>query len=94
MRKKVIFACATGVATSTFVSQRVMQYCEENGVPIDYEQSNVASLPSLDNTADLIVATTTVPYDLKTPVIYGMGIITGIDEDEVFHEIMKVIKEE
>jgi PTS system galactitol-specific IIB component len=94
MRKKVIFACATGVATSTYISQRVTQFCEEQGVPIDYEQSNVASLPSLDNTADLIVATTTVPYDLQTPVIYGMGIITGIGEDEVLREIMKMIKEE
>lgn len=89
MRKKVIFACATGVATSTVVAQKVTQHLSGQGLDIDYEQSNIASLPTLDGSADLIVATTVVHYPLKTPVINGMGIITGIGEEEVLEEIIK-----
>ena len=94
MTKKVIFACATGVATSTYVAQKVVEHCESNGVFIEYEQSNVASLEQMDGTADLIVATTVVPYELRTPVMNGTGILTGIGEEELLNDILAYLKKE
>lgn len=91
-KKKIIFVCATGIATSTAAAERVMEVCKENGINVDYEQSNVASLPSLDGTADLIVSTTSVSYDLETPVIHALPLITGVGEDEVLKEIIEILK--
>ncbi|MCG1012882.1 PTS sugar transporter subunit IIB [Tepidanaerobacter sp. GT38] len=91
MKKKVIFVCATGIATSTAATERVVEYCKERGIDIDFQQSNVASLPSLDGTADLIVSTTNVPFQMKTPVVNALPIITGIGEEEVLEQILKIL---
>lgn len=92
MRKKVIFVCATGIATSTAVAEKVLEACESEGIKIDYKQSNVASLPSLDGSADLIIATTKVPYDLKTPVVNALPILSGLGEEETIGEIIEILR--
>lgn len=45
MSKMILFVCATGVATSTAVAEKVMEYCKDNGLDVNYSQTNVASLP-------------------------------------------------
>lgn len=44
MAKKILFVCATGVATSTEVAERVTSFLKANGIDCDYEQTNVASV--------------------------------------------------
>ncbi|EAN7986733.1 PTS sugar transporter subunit IIB, partial [Salmonella enterica] len=46
MSKMILFVCATGVATSTAVAEKVMEYCKDNGLDVNYSQTNVASLPN------------------------------------------------
>ncbi|MFX3619158.1 MAG: PTS sugar transporter subunit IIB [Sporolactobacillus sp.] len=93
-KKTILFVCATGVATSTVVAEKTLEYLHENGIDVNYTQTNVASLPEYDlKDADLIVATTNVPYDLEIPVIRALPIITGIGADAVFKDIKKHIEE-
>ena len=94
MVKKIVFVCATGIATSTLAAEKVIDYCKEKGIKIDWTQCNVASLPTHDGTADLIVSTTNVPYKMKTPVINALPIITGIGEEELLEKIVNKLKEE
>jgi PTS system galactitol-specific IIB component len=94
LRKKIIFVCATGVATSTVAAEKVAEYCKENGIDVESQQCNVASLPSLDESADLIISTTNVPYKLKTKVVNALPIITGFGEEELLDNVVKILKEE
>ncbi|EOO7811819.1 PTS sugar transporter subunit IIB, partial [Escherichia coli] len=45
MSQTILFVCATGIATSTAVTEKVMEYCKEQGLNVNYSQTNVASLP-------------------------------------------------
>lgn len=93
-KKTILFVCATGIATSTVVAEKVLEYLHENGIDVNYTQTNVASLPEYDlKDADLIVATTNVPYDLEIPIIKALPIITGIGADAVYEDIKKHIEE-
>ncbi|WP_270578806.1 PTS sugar transporter subunit IIB [Caldibacillus thermoamylovorans] len=93
MAKKVLFVCATGIATSTVVTEKVVEYCKENGVKVDYQQINVSAVPSNSEGVDLIVSTTNIPYKLDVPVVNGLAIITGFGETEVLNQILSILKE-
>ena len=70
-----------------------MEYCKENGLKVDYAQTNVASLPNNTDGATLIVSTTKVPYELNIPVVNGLPIITGVGEEKVLEKIVSILKE-
>lgn len=91
-KKKVLFVCATGIATSTVAEEKVIEYCKEQGIDFDFDQRNVASVPQIADDFDLIVATTQVPYKVNTPVISALPILTGFGADEVLKQIGDVLK--
>lgn len=94
MAKNILFVCATGIATSTAVAEKVMEFLKEMGVTdINYSQTNVASVESNSDDADLIVSTLKVPYELDVPVINGLALITGINEDKVLNSIYDKLTE-
>ena len=93
MVKHILFVCATGIATSTEVAEKVINFCHEQGIKITHQQINVASVPGHDGTADLIISTTNIPYDTKTPVIKGLPLITGIGEEKVYSQIADILKD-
>lgn len=92
MRKKIIFVCATGIATSTVVAEKVVDYCKKNGIQVEGTQCNIASLKEYDEISDLIISTTNVPYKTKTPVINALPIITGIGEEELLEQILSILR--
>lgn len=93
MSKHVLFVCATGIATSTEVTEKVVAYCRERGLTFDYSQANVASVPAHEGEADLIISTTNIPYQVSIPVIKGLPLITGIREEETLQKIYDALKE-
>lgn len=91
-KKKVLFVCATGIATSTVVEEKVIEYCKEQGIDFDYDQRNTASVQNIGDDFDLVVATTQVPYELNTPVINALPILTGFGANEVLEKIAEVLR--
>ncbi|OUM83683.1 MAG: PTS sugar transporter subunit IIB [Caldibacillus debilis] len=94
MTKNVLFVCATGIATSTAVAEKVIEFCKEHGVTFHYKQINVAAVPANWEQADLIISTTNVPYQVNTPIVNGLPLITGIGEEKVLNEILTILKED
>ncbi|MDB1680247.1 MULTISPECIES: PTS sugar transporter subunit IIB [Enterococcus] len=94
MTKNLLFVCATGIATSTAVAEEVMGFLKERGLTdVNYSQTNVASVQSNSDNADLIVSTLKIPYELDVPVINGLALITGINEDKVLNSIYSELTE-
>ena len=60
MSKMILFVCATGVATSTAVAEKVMEYCKDNGLDVNYSQTKVPY--ELD-----------IPVVSGLPIITGVG---------------------
>lgn len=95
MAKNLLFVCATGIATSTAVTEKVLEFLKEKEMTdINYSQTNVASVQANSEDADLIVSTTKIPYELDTPVINGSALITGINEEKVLNAIYDQLKGE
>ena len=92
MSQTILFVCATGIATSTAGTEKVMEYCKEHGLNVNYSQTNVASLPGNTDGVALVVSTTKVPYELDVPVVNGLPIITGIGEEKVLAQIVSILK--
>lgn len=95
MGKNLLFVCATGIATSTAVTEKVMEFLKEKNMnDVNYSQTNVASVQQNSDEADLIVSTTKIPYELETPVINGLALITGVGEEKVLNAIYDQLKGE
>lgn len=93
MKKRIIFACTSGIATSTIATEKVKNYCAEHGIEVENIQSDVATVQSQDGMADLIIVTSKVSYKLeKTPIINGVPLITTIGEEEVLAKIVNILK--
>ncbi len=90
-KKKVLFVCATGIATSTVVEEKVIEYCREQGLDCEFDQRNVGSVASIGNDFDLIVATCQVAAKVDTPVVNGLPILMGFGDQAVYDEIKKVL---
>ena len=91
-KKRILFVCATGVATSTVVEEKVIEYLRDQGIDFDFDQTNVASIPGWDKPYDLIVATCQVPGDVKAPVINGLPVLMGFGADNVYRQVVEALE--
>lgn len=92
MKKTLLFVCASGIATSTVLTEKVLAYLKEKGMDkIDYRQTNVSSVESQVEGVDLIIATSKVPYELDVPVIAGLPLLTGMGEKETLEKIYETL---
>ncbi|APD02205.1 PTS sugar transporter subunit IIB [Lactiplantibacillus plantarum] len=82
-RARIIVACGSGVATSTLASQDVISVAEEYGVDYTLNKCSMVQLPSMSQTADLVLTTNNYKGDLDTPHMSVMGFVTGIGKDKL-----------
>ena len=94
--KSIYLVCATGIATSTMLRVKVEQFLEEKGIEAEVHQYRVAEMFPDRITADVILATTSMPPEVEEQfkVISGLPLLTGMGEEEVFIELEKVLTEE
>lgn len=87
--KKLLIMCGTGVATSTIVTGKVKTWLAENGLEnkVKLYQSKISEELSRIDDYDIIVSTTLVPDNIKSKVIDGVPLLTGIGKDTMFEKI-------
>jgi|SRR5690625_2281730 len=89
--KKVLIICGTGIATSTVVRVKIEKWlCKmglENKVKL-YQSKMSDEIDRLDE-YDMILSTIIVPDRIKEKVINGIPLLTGMNEDEVYQEILE-----
>jgi len=92
--KKLLIMCGTGVATSTVVTNKVKEWLGQKGYENDVQlyQSKVADEMNRIDDYDIIISTTVVPDSIKSKVINGLPLLTGMGKDEMFQEVEKQIK--
>jgi PTS system galactitol-specific IIB component len=86
-QKTILFACGTGVATSTAVNATVTDAMKARGLTFNAIQCKATEVLSLADGADLIVATTPISAPVKIPVIKGLAFLTGIGKDKALDDI-------
>ncbi len=92
MSQTILFVCATGIATSTAVTEKVMEYCKEHGLNVNYSQTNVASLPGNTDGVALVVSTTKVPYELDVPVLTACRLLPVLAKRKYWRKLFRSLK--
>lgn len=91
--KTVYLVCATGIATSSMLRVKVQDFLESRGIEIEVFQYRVAEMFPDRITADVIVATTSMPQEItdQFKVISGLPLLTGIGEEETLEAIAEAL---
>lgn len=92
MRKRILVACGTAIATSTHVAARIREICQRHGIDAEIIQARVQEIPAYAHRVDLVVATTNVPYAVQGPVVSGIPFLTGIGEEKTEEQIVHHLK--
>lgn len=87
VQKRILVICATGVATSTVVVQKVKEFCRTNGFDVSISQGKVADILRGNINADFIIATTQVPSKITIPVVLGLPFLTGVGLEATYQTI-------
>jgi galactitol-specific phosphotransferase system IIB component len=74
----------------------IEDYLEKVGIEAEVCQYCLAEISSVKITADVILATTDIPPEIKEycRVIDGMALLNGIGADQVYEELEKLLKEQ
>lgn len=92
--KTVYLVCATGIATSTMLRVKIEDYLADHGLEAEIRQYRVAELSPSRMDADVIIATTAIPDEIRemATVVDGIPLITGQGEDEVLQKVVDLLK--
>nr|WP_080221151.1 PTS sugar transporter subunit IIB [Salmonella enterica] len=80
------------MATSAVATEKVVQFCKTQGINVEPIQSNIGTIGKQDGMADLIIVTSAVKTELKTPVLNGLPLLTGFGEEELLEKIVAILK--
>lgn len=91
--KTLYLVCATGIATSSMIRVKILDFLEERGIEVEVFQYRVAEMFPERIKADVIVATTSMPPEVteKFTVIGGLPLLTGIGEEETLEAIANAL---
>ncbi|MGM1022565.1 MAG: hypothetical protein ACQEXV_19070 [Bacillota bacterium] len=95
MRKKVLVVCGNGIASSSIMVSMLEDYFKEVNIDAEIEKASLIDLrgdasAEKINSKDLVVSSTKIDNEnITTKVIIGIGLLTGIGEDEVLEAIRK-----
>ena len=92
-QKTVLFACGTGIATSTVVAHAVEEAMKERGIRIASRQCKATEVAGQIDDVDLIVSTTQLPKDLGKPVITTLAFLTGIGKADALDKIEAALRD-
>ncbi len=89
MKKRILIACGSGIATSTLIADRVKTLCKTQGIDVLVEQVKIVEV--LDKAADfdLVVASTRIPSAVTVPAVSAVSYLTGIGTEKTDKEIIE-----
>lgn len=91
-KKTILVACGTGIATSTVVTEKILDRCKREKLDVNVIQCKVSEVKSYAENVDFIVTTTILRDSFGKKSINALPLITGIGEEQVLNEIIEEIK--
>lgn len=92
MRKTILVACGTAVATSTVVAKSIEEILRDRGIDIVTRQCKASEVSSMLSGVDLVVTTTPLQGNLGVPVIQTLAFLTGMGKEAVIEQIIQALK--
>ena len=90
---KLMFACGSGISTSTHAASIVQEYMDERKIPISIMTCSVQDLANRLTGCDVILSTAQVSFESGLPVFNGVPLLTGVGDEELLEKLAEKIKE-
>jgi len=96
VKKRVLVACGTSIATATHAANAVMEMAKAAGLEVEVAQCKAAEIRGKIQTftPHVIVAMTPVPSDLGVPVFNGVPFLSGIGLDQLKSDLVEALKKD
>ena len=95
MVKKILVACATGIATSTLVETKLRELLKKNNIQAEIHHCKIAEINFYKNLLgkiDLLLVTS--PYNDKTiKTLNASPYLTGQGIEQLEKQILEILKE-
>ncbi len=88
-KKRLLVVCGSGIATSTLAMGKVKDWLAKEGLTsgVDLFQGSIQGALTTAKDYDAVITTTIVPPELRSDVIDGVALITGVGTDKVFAQV-------
>lgn len=93
MKKRILVACGTAIATSTVVARKIEEELGKRGMTVETTQCKASEVPSKVEGHDLVVSTTMVSGTGDIPVIHTVSFLTGIGIETDIEKIVNYLKD-
>lgn len=96
--KRVLVVCGNGIASSSIMVSVLSDHLSEIGLEAQIDKASLIDLNGAAgaariNSYDLLLSATAIDNpDVTIPVIVGIGLLTGIGEEDVLADVDKVLK--
>ncbi len=91
MKKKILVACGTAVATSTVVAKKLEEKLRAKGIEVQIDQCKASEVSTKVDNYDVVVATTEVDDTHGKPFLRTLSFLTGIGVDADVEKIVKLL---
>lgn len=90
----IITVCGSGAVSSTMVSMKIKDMLEEEGIEANITEVMATGLDSLvvSGEWDMIVHTCQIEDKYNIPLINGVGLLTGMETEEIKEKILEIIE--
>jgi PTS system galactitol-specific IIB component len=93
MKKRILVACGTAIATSTVVARKIEEELGKRGMTVETTQCKASEVPSKVEGHHLVVSTTMVSGTGDIPVIHTVSFLTGIGIETDIEKIVNYLKD-
>lgn len=92
MKKRILVACGTAVATSTVVARKIEEELGKRGIEVETTQCKAVEVPTHVAGHDLVVTTTFVSGTGSVPVIHSVSFLTGVGIERDINRIVELLQ--
>lgn len=96
--KKVLICCTNAVATSTFVAMKVKKRMATEGVEVTTKTCSILEIARQIKSfkPDLVISNVgkTAKVEADVPVLDGISILSGKNDEETWEKVIEVLKGE
>lgn len=96
--KKVLICCTNAVATSTFVAMKVKKRMAAEGIQVNTKTCSIleADRQIKSFAPDLVISNVgkSAKIDSNVPIVDGISILSGKNDEETWNQVIEVLKGE
>lgn len=90
----VLTICGSGVVTSSMIANKIKDMLTEEGYKVTVTEANPSEIENyvMRDTYDFIAYASPIRDTFGVPAINGMGLVTGMGDDEFLQDALELLK--